>query len=131
MKPIFFVILSALLIFAPVPNHGCAVAPLIGVGANLLGKVLVIKLLKFCSMSLVRIVQRQLYVDLVLNYNFQQKGRADENVDFADLPDVLKQCVFRRAATDTTILSKVNKCSLNKGGANCVRNIAGLKSCFE
>ena len=58
-------------------------------------------------------------------------GRADDNADFSTLPESIKQCVYRRSASDTKILREVNLCSKNGGGVNCVKAIAGVKTCFE
>lgn len=59
------------------------------------------------------------------------QGRADDNVDFSSLPEALKQCVYRRSGNNNAILVEVNKCSKSAGGANCLKNIPGLSSCFE
>jgi len=57
-------------------------------------------------------------------------GREDENIGFNDLPESIKQCVYRKAGMDTQVLQKINVCSQKYGGANCVGRISELKSCF-
>lgn len=58
-------------------------------------------------------------------------GRSDDNMDFADLPESVKQCIYEKAGEDTNVLQELNACSLERGGTNCVRKISELKSCFE
>jgi len=64
------------------------------------------------------------------NIPYVPKGRAYDNIDFNDLPEIIKQCVYRKAGMDTQVLLKINVCSQKYGGAKCVGRISELKSCF-